>query len=90
MGAPGLGAGIEISQITQILPDPCVLPISEVWIITSSCILSTNSIAPENVMIQNNSVLTIPNNLILTINSGQNITIQSGSGVLIKFGGTTN
>lgn len=58
------------------------------WIITSSCELGLNSIAPANVFVQNNSVLTIPANVTLTITSGNNITIEHGSGVLIKKNGS--
>jgi len=58
------------------------------WIITFSCELGLDSIAPANVFVQNNSVLTIPANVTLTIPSGGNMTIEFGSGVLIKNDGT--
>jgi len=57
-------------------------------IISSSCTLSASSTAPANVIVQNNSVLTIPNGVTLTVPSGHNITVVSGSGILIKSGGT--
>ena len=57
------------------------------WNITSSCELGLDSIAPANVFVQNNSVLTIPANVTLTIPSGGNMAIEFGSGVLIKNDG---
>ncbi len=58
------------------------------WNITSSCELGLDSIAPANVFVQNNSVLTIPANVTLTITSGNNITIEHESGVLVKKNGS--
>jgi len=67
---------------------PCSPPVSGDWTITSSCTLSASSTAPANIIVQNNSVLTIPNGVTLTVPSGHNITVVSGSGILIKSGGT--
>ena len=58
------------------------------WIVTSSCYLSTSTSVVGNVIIQNNSVVTVSNGITLTIPSGSNITILSGGGLLIQFGGT--
>jgi len=66
----------------------CSPPFPGNWVITTNCILSENVSINGNVLIQNNSILTIPNGVTLTITPGNNITIVSGSGVLIKLGGT--
>ena len=66
---------------------PCSVPLSDDWIVTSDCILTTNTIAPQNVWIQNNSVVTIPNQITLGVNFANfNLTVFSGSGLLIQFG----
>jgi len=77
-------------DVSFILPDqqPCSPPVSGDWIITSSCTLSASSTAPANVIIQNNSVLTIPSGVTLNINFLNNfLKTEFGSGVLIKDGG---
>ncbi len=67
---------------------PCSPPGSGNWVISSSCTLSSSSTAPGNVIIQNNSVLTIPAGMSLDINFVNNfLRIESGSGLLIKVGG---
>jgi M6 family metalloprotease-like protein len=59
------------------------------WTITSSCTLSQNVTADKNVIIQNNSVLTIPNGKTLFFHdSTYHITVKSGSGVKIQQGGS--
>ncbi len=69
--------------------DPCVIPDSGDWIITNSCTLDTNAVAPESVIVQNGSVLNIPSGITLNIDfTTFNLTVQSGGGVLIKSGGT--
>jgi len=55
-------------------------------IINSSITINTSHTV-QNVIVQNEAVLTIPNGLSLNITSGSSITIQSG-GVLIKSGGS--
>ena len=50
--------------------------------------MAESSLMSGNVIVQDNSVLTIPASLSLTIPSGSNITIEHGSGVLIKSGGS--
>ena len=77
--------------VTKIPPPPlsCNVSDSGDWIITSSCILSENSLAVANVLIQNNAVLIIPDGFTLDIDFvNNNLTIESGSGVLIESGGT--
>ena len=66
----------------------CSPPLSGDWIITSSCVLSTNASINGNVIVQNNAVLEISNGTILDIDFANfNLTVNSGSGVLIKSGG---
>ncbi len=68
---------------------PCHLPGSGDWIITTSCMLSTNYVTLENVIVRNNSVLIILDEITLDIDFlNNNLTIESGSGVLIESGGT--
>ncbi len=71
----------------QTIPT-CSPPVSGDWIITSSCTRSTSVTAPANVIVQNNSILTILNGVSLNIHFKTNhLIIKSGSGVLIKAGG---
>ena len=50
--------------------------------------ISSSSTAPANVIVQNNSVLTISTGVSLDIDfATNNLTVQSGSGVLIEAGG---
>jgi subtilisin family serine protease len=66
----------------------CFPPSSGDWIVTSSCSVIENSLVHGNLIVQNNSVLTIPDGVKVTINSGNNLTVKHQSGVLIKNGGT--
>jgi uncharacterized repeat protein (TIGR01451 family) len=66
----------------------CVAPISGDWLITLSCYIDSDIIAPGNISIQNSSLVRIDPGNTLTINSGNNITIQSESGLLVKDGAT--
>jgi hypothetical protein len=65
------------------------IPASGTWTITISCKLDVSkSILNGNVIVQNNSVLTIPPGKTLDINFATNhLIIKSGSGVLIQSGG---
>ena len=66
----------------------CDIPGSGDWTITENCILETSSSAPANVIVQNNSILTISSGVSLDIDFSQfNLTVEFGSGVLIKSGG---
>ena len=66
----------------------CVIPGSGDWIITEDCLLATNSSAPADVIVQNNSIITIPIGVTLDIDfENFSLTIKSGSTVLIKLGG---
>ena len=58
------------------------------WIIESDCTMLFTDIASSNVIIKNNSLLTIPNGISLDVDFTQNnISIEFGSGILIKTGG---
>jgi len=71
------------------VPPSCIPPDSGTWTVTSTCTLGQNDEVFGNLMVQNNSVLTIPTGLTLTIDlNTYNITVESGSGVLIESGGT--
>jgi len=78
---------ITTAQVSHNFCDPA--PTTGDWIIESSCTLSLNTTINGNVVIQNNSVLTIPSSVTLEIDFlNHNLTIESGSGVLIKSGGS--
>ncbi|HUT05622.1 MAG TPA: hypothetical protein VMW74_02900 [Nitrosopumilaceae archaeon] len=78
-----------MAMAASISPTACTIPETGNWTITENCTLATSSTAPANVIVQNNSVLTIPNGLTLTFDSStNNITIEFGSGILIQSGGT--
>ena len=67
----------------------CALPSDGDWIIISSCTLNSNFSAPDDVIVKNNSVLTIPAGLTLDIDFVNNfLRIEFPSGVLIKAGGS--
>jgi len=82
-------ASISDGIIYRIFPaDSCMVPDSENLIITSTCTLYSSIIVSGNVLVQNNSTLTIPSGVTIDIDFSQsNLTIESGSGVLIKSGG---
>ena len=60
---------------------PCIPPVSDLWVITDSCEISSDIIAPASVIIQNDSVVTVNSGGSLTILSGENIIIVNGSGL---------
>jgi len=57
-------------------------------VIKVDTIVSSDFTSLGNLIVQDNSLLTIQSGVTVTIQSGNNITIESGSGVLIKSGGT--
>ena len=78
------------NTIFRILPNLgngiCPLPSDGDWIIISSCTLNSNFSAPDDVIVKNNSVLTIPSGLTLDIDFVNNfLKIEFESGVRIKF-----
>ena len=73
------------------VPELCgSAPINGTYFITSDCLLDADFTSSRHVLIQNDSVLTIPNNVILTVIFGNNVIIESGSGLLINSGGALN
>ncbi len=71
----------------------CSPPPSGDWTVTSSCIMPSSPSNPTindgDLIVQNNSVLTIPAGVSLDIDfSMHKITVESGSGILIKAGGS--
>lgn len=58
------------------------------WHVSSNCALEGYYTADANVIIENNSVLTIPSSLSLTLNfTHHHLLVNHGSGVLIQSGG---
>jgi glucose/arabinose dehydrogenase len=79
---------VSSGKIYRLFPsDACNLPSLGTWVISESCKLYSDFVSPQGILVQNNSLLTIPNGISLIIPSSQNLTIQFGSGVLIKNGG---
>ncbi|HSB57941.1 MAG TPA: Ig-like domain-containing protein, partial [Nitrosopumilaceae archaeon] len=77
----------ELNQIINSGSN-CLPPNSGDWVITSSCTLTSSATAPANVIVQNNSKLTIPSGLSLDIDFiHYHLLVKSGSGVLVKSGG---
>ncbi len=78
-----------VNVVEGNIPTSCIPPVSGDWIITENCTINSSVTARENVIVQNDSVLTIPSGITLDIDYATfNLTVQSGSGVLIKSGGT--
>jgi hypothetical protein len=71
-------------------PDTCPpIPVWGTWHITNSCTMEVNSSLPGNLLIQNNSVLTIPDGITLSMDfTNFNLTVEFGSGILVQSGGT--
>lgn len=66
----------------------CIPPITGDWNVDFSCTLPKNSTAPEDVIINSNSRLTIPEDITLDIKFDSNkLEIISGSSVMIRDGG---
>ena len=81
---------ISGNGIVNEIPCPncaSTVPDSGKWAITESCTISSNIIPPGNVVINNDSLVTIESNNLI-IPNGSNITIKFGSGILIKSGAT--
>ena len=82
-------SSLSHGKIYRIMPaDSCIVPYSGDMIVTTSCTLYSSTTVPESVLVQSNSVFTIPADVILDIDFSQyNLTVDSGSGTMIKFGG---
>ena len=69
----------------------CLIPHTGDWIIDNSCTITSDVTAPANIIVQNNSILTVSNYTALNIDlKNHHLKIESGSGALIKFGGVIN
>ncbi len=78
-----------VNVIEATIPTFCTVSSSGDWIITTSCTLDSSATATRNVIVQNDSILSIPSGITLDIDfANNNLTVETGSGVLIKFGGT--
>jgi len=71
--------------IAQVVPE-CLPPVSNDWMITESCEISSDIIAPASVIIQNNSLVTVNSMGNFTIPSGENLIIVDGSGLKLIQG----
>ena len=85
---------LSINSVTIMItdegppPPPCVIPSTDLMDITSSCVISSDATAPENVIVRSGAVMTIESGVTFDINfSNFNLTVKSGGGVLIKAGG---
>jgi len=78
-----------IATMMEIVNPKCWVPTESDWTVTSDCTLEDSAVAPKNVLVKNNAVVTIDPSVTLNIDFANfNLTIESGSGVLIKSGGT--
>jgi len=77
------------SGALSIPSPPCSPPVSGDWTSTFTCILESDAVIEGNVIVQNNSVITILPGVTLDIDFENNfLLIEFGSGVRIKAGGT--
>jgi len=80
----GTGSASNLATTTPVL---CTPPPSGNWVVDTSCTMTSGAtINNGDLIVRNNSVLTVP----FTLNIDfllHNITVESGSGVLIKSGG---
>ena len=82
-------AGNVANTLDTTIPTFCTVSSSGDWIITTSCTLDSSATATRNVIVQNDSILSIPSGITLNIDfANNNLTVETGSGVLIKSGGT--
>jgi len=86
------GDGDDINEYIISIPI-CSPPPSGDWVVETTCTLSLSPSNPSinngDLIVQNNSVLTIPAGVSLNIDfTNHNLTVKSGSGILIKAGGT--
>jgi len=83
-----LGNRTSINIIPGTVSGGCQPPSSGDWIVQTDCELTGNVSPPANLIIENNSVLTITNGAVLNLDlSTRKIEIKKGSGLLIKQGG---
>jgi subtilisin family serine protease len=81
--------GSDSGSLNLVL-DSCSPPQNGNWTVYSSCEMTGNAtINGGSLIVENNSVLTIPDGVTLDIDFvNHNLTVKFGSGILIKSGGT--
>jgi len=67
------------------VPPSCLPPSSGDWVVDSSCEMSSSATVNGNLIVQNNSVLTIPSGVTLTVTG--DVLVENLSGIHIIFGG---
>jgi hypothetical protein len=76
------------SNLVNPDPIPCLTSSTGDWFLGDNCTLQINSVLSGNVIVQSNSVLTIPNGKTLDIDfANKYLLIKSGSSIIIKQGG---
>jgi hypothetical protein len=88
---PNSGEDI-VCTFTNSIPPPCSPPPNGDWVVDSSCEMTGSAtINSGSLIVENNSVLTIPDGVTLDIDfANHNLTVKFGSGILIKSGGAIN
>jgi len=82
-----VGSEDNVNEYNIASISPCSPPPSGNWEVDTSCTMTTDAtINNGDLVVQNNTVLTVPFTLDIDFSS-HNITVESGSGVLIKDGG---
>jgi len=73
----------------QMIENTCVPPVNSDWIITESCILAQDAVAPQDVIISPQVVLTIPAPLTLSIDLQKyKLWVQEGGAISLQAGAT--
>jgi len=83
-------AGDKVNEYNITSIRTCSPPPSGNWVVDTSCMMTADAtINNGDLIVQNNSILTIPAGVSPDIDfTNHNLTVKSGSGVLIKAGGT--
>ena len=91
-GDPDLSNNNKFGAFTvSVEPPPprCDVPSIGLMDIISSCVISSDATAPENVIVRSGAIMTIESGVTFDINfSNFNLTVKSGGSVLIESGGT--
>ena len=78
-----------VNVVDSTPPPSCIIPGSGNWTINENCMVDSDVTAPGNVLVQNQSTLTVPSGITLDIDFTEfNLTVQYCSGVSVKSGGT--
>ena len=74
-------------DLGSVSPPSCAPPVSGDWIVNQDCIVFLDVSAPANVIVQNNSLLTISGGSTVNVDfENFSLMVNSNSGVLIKSG----